>query len=213
MNTLKLFCINPPPVGGDRLEETTRKLYARIGEIITDSDLAQKVLPNSLNVSTAACLIFIVCTEDAMKTIRERLHSLSSLGDIRARVINDSLTAEDLKLYSTKAPQPEEKPSKTYNTLNRKIHESLHHYFGLCKDGNHTKPTTSPIRVVVILSKSVGEGEVEYLKKLEVLGEEVRTSTGFRFFYVTVTLDQIEDLAEQKWVDQIYLPWNGPTWG
>ncbi len=105
---LKLFCINPPSVGGDFLEEATRRLYARIGAIITDSDLAPNVLPNSLNVSTEACLIFIVCTEDAMKTIRERLQGFGSLGDIRARVINDSLTAEDFSLYSAQTPKPVE---------------------------------------------------------------------------------------------------------
>jgi len=109
---MKLFCINPPSVGGDFLEEATRRIYTRIGAIITDSDLAPAVLPNSLRVSTEACLIFIVCTEDAMKTIRLRLQGFDSLGDIRARVINDALSAEELSLYSAPTqPQSNDKPA------------------------------------------------------------------------------------------------------
>jgi hypothetical protein len=100
------------------------------------------------------------------------------------------------------------------SVLSSKINKNLYHHFGKCSDPHHQKsPTTHPVRVVVIICVLETNEEFLYRQKLAVPDEKVYMSQGYRFFNVSITPNQIVELAEQPWVREIYEPWQGPHWG
>ncbi len=211
---MRLFYLTPNGVGGNLIEESTRLLHTRVGEIIASSNLGDTVLTNSLRFTTITCQVFLVCTYPAITKIHSQLKDIYSIGHVsisRGQLLSDA----EIQHFSTPADEPTKpEPRRPLDVLSSKINKNLYPHFGKCGDPRHQQsPTTHPICVVVIISVLQTNEELLYRQKLAVPDDKVYTSLGYRFFNVSITTDQIVELAEQPWVSEIYEPWQGPHWG